>query len=330
MINRRELAPLLAMAGATALSPFSRAKAQSSRLDFPNRTVQLFCFSLPGGAPDVFARHLANGLQNRFKQSVVVFNKTTGSGVQAGLEVMKARPDGYMLLWGAKSASILAPQFHNPPLFDTRKDFTPIATTISFPVLWFANAKSPIKNYEMLIAYAKANPGKVNFATGGVGSWAQLTVEAVMKHTGIKMVHVPYRGTMPAITAVLAGDVDMAVVDLGSPMPFVNEGKFVAIAQVGEESSLLLPGIPNLGSIYSELGTPFWQGVLGPPAMPPDLVKFLNAEISAVMNSPEMKERAAKVYVRPYTTNPEEFAALIARDWTTWGQMIRDLGLVTN
>jgi tripartite-type tricarboxylate transporter receptor subunit TctC len=330
MINRRELASLLATAGAAAVYAPGRTAAQGVIGDFPNRTVQIVCFSAPGGAPDVFARYLTNGLQSRWKQSVVVLNKTGASGIQAGIEIMKAKPDGYTLLWGAKSASILTPQLHDPPHFDTRKDFTPISPTITFPVLWFVNASLPIKNYEQLMTYAKANPGKLNFATGGVGSWAQLTVETVMKHTGTKMTHVPYRGTMPAIMGVLANEIDMAVVDLGSPIPYIKEGKLVAIAQIGEPSPLLLPGIPNLGTVYSELGTPFWQGILGPPAMPPELVKFLNAEISAVMNTPEMNERATKSYVRPFTTSPEAFAEIIARDWTTWGQIIRELGLVTN
>jgi tripartite-type tricarboxylate transporter receptor subunit TctC len=330
MINRRELGSLLATAGAAAMVPFGRAAAQSSIGDFPNRTVQIVCFSAPGGAPDIFARYLSNGLQARWKQSVLVLNKTSGSGVQAGLEVSKSKPDGYTLLWGAKSASILTPQFQNPAHFDTRKDFTPVTPTITFPVLWFVNASLAIKNYDQLIAFAKVNPGKLNFATGGVGSWAQLTVETVMKHTGIKMTHVPYRGTMPAITGVLSNDIEMAVVDLGSPMPYINEGKLVPIAQVGEDSPLLLPGIPNLGKLYEEIGTPFWQGILAPPAMPADLVKFLNTEIAAVMNAPDMKERAARSFVRPFTTSPEDFAAIIARDWTTWGSIIRELGLVTN
>jgi tripartite-type tricarboxylate transporter receptor subunit TctC len=329
MINRRELGSFLATAGAAAVCPSGPAAALGPA-EFPNRTVQIVCFSAPGGAPDVFARYLSNGLQTRWNQTVIVLNKTGGSGVQAGIEIMKARPDGYTLLWGAKSASILTPQFHDPPHFDTRKDFTPISPTISFPVLWFVNASLPIKNYEQLIAYAKGNPGKLNFATGGVGSWAQLTVETVMKHTGIKMTHVPYRGTMPAIMGLLGNEIDMAVVDLGSPMPYINEGKLVAIAQVGEDSSLLLSGIPNLGASYSEIGTPFWQGILGPPAMPPELVKFLNAEIATVMNTPEMRERATRSYVRPYTTSPEEFAAIIERDWTTWGKIIRELGLTFN
>jgi tripartite-type tricarboxylate transporter receptor subunit TctC len=302
--------------------------AALAQTEFPTRNITLVAYAAAGGPVDLLSRLLADGLKTKLPKPVVVENRTGAAGVTASLHVKNQPPDGHTLLYGAMTTAIFAPQIRPQLPYDTRKDFTPVALTMSYVLLLVASPDMPFKNPTELIAYAKANPGKLNYGTNGFGAWTHIGMELFKARTGIEITHVPYTGNAPALQALLAGDIQLALVDINLAMEHAKAGKLRVVGQLGAERTPQFPDVPTFGETVPELATDFWLGIFGPPGMPPPLVQTLNRHINEFYQSPAMKQRADDIFMRVRTTTPEAFTQLVARDWELWGQVVRERGLI--
>lgn len=326
MRARTTVATLAAVVGAAALLAL-HARAQEGVAGFPNRTITLFNYAAAGGPVDVMARLLAEGVRPRLGKPVVVENRTGAAGVTATLALKNAPPDGHTLLYGGMTNAILAPQIRNPLPYDSRTDAAPIALTIGYPMQIVVHPSVPAKTIDELVAYAKANPRKLNIGSNGYGAWTHVSMELFMERMGIDMVRVPYTGNAPAAQALLAGDIQVVVLDVNTVIQHIRSGAMRAIAQFGSEPAPGLEDVPMLDSV-PELKTDFWLGVFAPPGTPAPIVGVLNREINAFMTTPEMRKKATDLFMRVRTGTPEDLAKLVDHDWVTWGKVIRDNNIV--
>jgi tripartite-type tricarboxylate transporter receptor subunit TctC len=258
---------------------------------------------------------------------VIVENRPGASGVIAVTAVKNAQPDGHFLMFGQFSNAILAPLVRQPRPYETPKDFAPVALIMSYPLALATHASVPVTSLSEFAAYAKANPGKLNVGTVGVGSWGHIAIELFVDRMGIDMVRVPYTGMTPAVQALVAGDIHVLLAENNVLAPHVEAGKVRALAHFGAKDSPRLPNVEPIGALLPELEQDFWFSVLAPAGTSPEVVRFLNREINAVMNEPAVKARAAAAYMRTYDTTPEVLAAMIANEWDRWGTVIREKNL---
>ncbi len=327
-MRKKEFARLGALF-ACAFSAYAHAQpVPAAAPDFPSRTVTLVAYAAAGGPVDTLARVLADGLKSRYPHPIIVENRTGAAGVTASLYVKNQPPDGHTLLYGAMTTAIIAPQIRPQLPYDTRTDFTPVARTIAYQLMLVAAPSAPFNSPAELIAHAKANPGKLNYGTNGFGAWTHLGMELFIDRAGIQIVHVPYTGNAPALQAVLAGEIQLALIDINLAMPHVETGKLKVVRQLGGTRAKEFPNAPTLGETVPEVAEDFWLGVFGPPGMSAGLVQRINSDINAFMRSGEMQKRAEQMFMQVTTGTPEEFAQLVARDWTKWGQVIREKNLV--
>ena len=304
---------------AGAIAP---ARAQG---DYPNKTITIIVTVAPGSQSDVFARLVAARLQTRLGKPVVVENRAGGGQTIGGAAAAKAAPDGYTLLQGNTSALIISPQLRDPPPYVTPRDFVPVTLMASGPSVLVVNPKLPINTVQELIAYAKANPGKLNYGSHGAGSFTHAATELFMGATGINMVHIPYNGGGPLAVGFLGGSVDVVIFDLVSIRPHVEAGKARVIAQVGSRRTAQYPNIALVSeSVAPDLKADFWVGMAAPAGTPQPIVERLNREISSIMTEPDVKAMAARVSMDFIPGTPKSFAEQVDREWKLWGKVIHD------
>ena len=279
----------------------------------------------PGSQSDVFARMLAEQLQQRLGQSVVVENRPGGGQVIGVAAVAKAAPDGYTLIHGNLSGLIISPQLRDPPPYVTPKDFVPVAVTYSGHNFLLVDEKLPIKTTAEFIAYAKANPGKLNYGSHGVGSFTHATFEMFKGITGTDMVHIPYSGGGPLTVGFVTGQVQVMLLDLITAKPHIESGKARNIGQVGNQRSPNFPDVPLLSeTVDPALTADFWLGVAAPAGTPPDVVARLNREINAIVNTQAFKDKGAQASMIAQNQSPQQFGDKLAQEWALWGKVIRD------
>jgi tripartite-type tricarboxylate transporter receptor subunit TctC len=313
---------LAAMATATA---FGSAWPQVPASDYPTRPVTLVVSVGPGSQSDVFARMLAEQLQPRLGQSVVVENRPGGGQVVGVGAVAKAAPDGYTLIHGNLSGLVISPQLRTPLPYNSPKDFAPVAVTFSGHNFLLVDPALPIKTTAELIAYVKANPGKLNYGSHGVGSFTHVTFEMFKGITGTDMVHIPYSGGGPLTVGFLGGQVQVMLLDLITARPHLESGKARNIGQVGNTRSPLFPDVPLLSeTVDPALTADFWLGVAAPAGTPAAIVAKLNREINAIVNTAAFKARGEAASMIAQSLSPEQFGDKIAREWELWGRVIRD------
>lgn len=315
--------PLLLLA-ALALSP-SLALAQA----YPSKPIRLVVPFPAGGATDLLARALAQRLGQSMGQTVVVDNKSGGGGSLGSAEVAKAAPDGYTLLIATSSTHSIGPHL-NPKLpYKTtgpNSDFTPIVHVADATNVLLVPLDLPVKNVAELIAYAKARPGQLNYASSGNGTIVHLTTEAFKAQAGIYVTHIPYRGTALAIPDLVSGKLQMLFDSIVTGMPHVKDGKLRALAVTGSTRSGLAPELPTV----AESGLPgfvstTWFGIYGPRGLPADIAARLNAEINKAMQSAELRERLARLGADVAAANtPAQFAAMVQADSDRWAAIIRE------
>jgi tripartite-type tricarboxylate transporter receptor subunit TctC len=305
-----------------AILAFAAAPAHAQ--DYPARQVAIIVTVAAGSQSDIFARAIAEPLSQRLGKPVVIENRPGGGqiiGAQAGA---KAAPDGATILHGNLSGLVISPQLRNPVPY-TVKDFAPITVTYSGPSVLVVDPKLPIKTAADLVAYAKANPGKLNYGSHGAGSFTHVSTEMLKGLTGIDMVHIPYNGGGPLAIGFLSGSVQVVIFDLVSVRAHVESGKARVIAQVGERRSPLYPDVPLLSeTLDPALANDFWLGMVAPAGTPPAIVARLNKEITAVLNIPDVKSKgeSASMYAMPISA--EAFAAKLDKEWSLWGRVIRE------
>jgi tripartite-type tricarboxylate transporter receptor subunit TctC len=257
----------------------------------------------------------------------VIENRPAGSGIVGADLVAKAQGDGYTLLFAFSSLSSSAKLISHLP-YDPTTDFAPVALATTSPLVMFLHPSVPATNLREFIAYAKANPGKLNYGSSGPGSSPHLATELLMSMAGIQMTHIPYKGIAPAITAQLANEVQMSLTPIAVGMPHARAGRLRALAAAGLKRSVAIPEVPTI----DESGLPGfevigWWGMLAPAKTPRPAVLLLNREVRAVLDVPEVKKSLVDQGMDPAGGTPEEFGALIRADMDKWGDVGKRLGV---
>src|SRR5262245_16638369 len=306
-------------AGAAALPTVSRiARAQA----YPSRPVRLIVGTTAGGVQDIVARLMAQCLSERFGQPFVVENRAGGAGNIGAEAVVRALPDGYTLLLVTANNAINATLFKDLK-FNFVRDIAPVAGISRNPLVMEVNPSVPVKTVPEFIAYAKANPGRVNFASAGIGSTPHVSAELFNMMSGINMIHVPYRGGAPAITDLLGGQVQVFFGNMESSIEHIRHGRLRALAVTASTRSAALPDIPTIAEFVPGYEASGWQGIGAPKNTPTDIVKRLNEEINAGLADPKIKARLADLGGTPLVGSPADFGKLIADDTEKWGKGIR-------
>jgi tripartite-type tricarboxylate transporter receptor subunit TctC len=310
-------------AGAAALPAVSRiAGAQA----YPSRPVRWVVGFAAGGNADILTRPIGQWLSERLGQPFVVENRP-GAGSNIATEaVVRASPDGYTLLW-VTSANAINATLYDKLNFNFIRDIAPVATISRNAHVMVVNPSVPAKTVPEFIAYAKANPGKINMASGGNGSTPHVAGELFKMMAGIDMPHVPYRGSAPALTDLLGGQVQVYFSQMIASIEYVRAGKLRALAVTTTTRSDLLPDIPTLGEFLTGFEASTWVGVGAPRNTPPDIIEKLNKEINAALADPKLKARLAELGGTVLAGLPTDFGKLIADETEKWGNVIRTLNI---
>jgi tripartite-type tricarboxylate transporter receptor subunit TctC len=295
--------------------------------DYPLRAVRVVVPFAPGGGTDIVGRILAQQLSQRLGQSFVVENRPAGSGIVGADLVAKSAPDGYTLLFAFSSLSSSARLFRSLP-YDPVRDFAPVALATTSPLLAVAPPGLPARNIKEFVAYAKAHDGKLNYGSSGPGSSPHLAIELLMSQTGMRMQHIAYKGIAPAVTALLADEVQFSLVPIAVGLPHVRSGRLRALGVAGLQRSAATPDIPTL----SESGLPdfeviAWWGLLAPAKTPRAVVMALNRELRAALDVADVRRGLLDQGMDPAAGTPEQFGALIRADMEKWGDIGRRLGV---
>jgi len=294
---------------------------------YPNKPIRLVVPFPPGGSLDVVARAVGAKLSEAWGQPVVIDNRP-GAGGNIGADlVAKSPPDGYTILEGALSTHAVNVTLYGKLPYDPIKDFAPISLVAITPNVLVLNPAAPFNTVPELIAYAKANPGKLSFGSGSNGSAGHLAGELFKTDAHIDMVHIPYKGGAPALQALLAGDTQLMFDNLANSMQQVKAGKLKAIAVTTAKRSALVPELPTL----SETGVPgfdiyTWWGFMAPAGTPKEIIAKWNTEVTRILNTPEMKAFFAQQGAEPAPTTPEQFEVLIKSEITKYTKIIKESG----
>ena len=313
---------LLAAAAACALWP-ALAAAQA----FPTKPITIIVPFAAGGTTDILARIIAQGLTAELGQSVVVDNRAGAGGNIGGQAAARAAADGYTLFMGTVGTHAINAALYKKMPFDPVKDFAPLTRVANVPNLLVANPAQPFKTVQELIAYAKANPGKVNFGSSGSGSSIHLSGELFKSMAKVDMQHVPYKGSAPAVTDLLGNQIAIMFDNMPSAIQHVRSGKLRAIAVTTAKRSPELPDVPTI----AEAGVPgyeatSWFGMFAPAATPAPVVGQLNKALVKVLAQPDIKKRINEQGAETAGETPEQFAAFIQQESVKWGKVVRESG----
>ena len=298
-----------------------------AQADYPSKPVRLVVPFPPGGTTDILARAVAQKLTEQWHQQVIVDNRP-GAGGNIGADlVAKSAPDGYTLLMGTIGTQAINPSLYARMPYDAQKDFAPVILVAAVPNVLEVNPSLPVHTVQELIAYAKAHPGKLNFASSGNGTSIHLSGELFKSMTGVQMTHVPYKGSAPALADLAGGQVQLMFDNLPSSLGLIKGGKLRALAVTSTARSPALPDVPTI----AESGLPgyeatAWFGVLAPAKTPPAIVDKLNAAIGAWLASPEAKEKLASQGAAAAGGTPADFARYIASETTKWAKVVKTSG----
>jgi tripartite-type tricarboxylate transporter receptor subunit TctC len=309
------------LAGLVALSGTAWADAS-----YPNHTVKIVVPYPPGGTNDTVARLLAQRLSDKLGQPFIVENRAGASGNIGADAVARAPADGYTLLVVTMGHTI-HPSLYKNLRYDIRKDLAPVTSLTTGPALLMVNPNIGVNNLKDLIARAKADPGGLNFASAGNGSSKHLGTEYLSEEAGIKMTHIPFNGSAPAMMDVIAGNTQVVMDMMFSASPQVQSGKLKAIAQTGLKRSPAMPDVPTV----AESGLPgfevsVWNGLMAPAGTPADVIAKLNTEIKQVIESPDFKQRLATQGYEPIWSTPEQFGQRISSDIDRWAKVVESSG----
>lgn len=305
----------------------SLALATGATAAYPDKPIKLVVPYTPGGVTDALARYVAKGLAERIGQPVVVENRG-GGGANIGADVVaKAPADGYTLLLYSVHGAVAASAFKNLS-YDLERDLVPVTTVAIFPDVLVAADRVPAKSLPELVAYAKANPGKINCGSAGNGTSRHLSCEMFNAQAGIKATHVPYKGTGPATTALLAGEIDYIFEALGSASAHIRAGKIKPIAVTSAKRSPSFPEIPTaMESGLPAFEVTSWYGLWVPVGTPPAVIRRLQAAVAKAFEEQDMKDLWFKLGAEPGGSASEEFRALVNRDVAKWGKVVREANI---
>ena len=294
---------------------------------WPNHPLRFIVVAPAGSSLDVIARLIGDKLKDRIGQPIVVENKPAAGGTAGTGEVAKSPPDGYTMVMSYNGPLAFGPYLYSKLPYDPQKDLLPIIITTNQPNLLVVNAAVPVNNVQELIAYAKANPGKFNYASVGNGSSSHLTMEWLKSRAGFDALHVPFNGAPPALTSVLAGDTQALFTVPTVLIPHVKAGKLRAIAVTGRTRYALLPEVPTMIEAgVKDFEANAWNGILVAAGTPPEIVARLNQEIDAILKDPEVKGKLNTAGLDPVGGSPQAFRDLIKGESERWGPVIKATG----
>ena len=300
------------------------AAAPTSAQPYPNKLIRIVAPFPPGGPTDGAARLIADRLSSLFGQTVVVENRPGGAGGTIGVKsAASADPDGYTILFTPPGPLVTAPAIFRNVGYDPLKAFAPVAAVFSSPQILVVNPNVPAKSMQELVAYAKANPGKVSYASPGFSTQPHLLGEMLKLTTGADIVHVPYKGSAPVLTDLIAGQVQMYFDSASFLLPHVQSGKLRVLAVADESRLRELPDTPTtVEAGFGKLQASYWVGVLVPAGTPAPVIERLNGAINEVMKSPAMQETLTKLVARARPGTPQDFAAFMAAETKKWTETI--------
>ncbi|WP_295551799.1 tripartite tricarboxylate transporter substrate binding protein [Limnohabitans sp. Rim8] len=320
--SRRAIFAALALSACTSV--FSQAS-------YPDKPIRLVVPYPPGGFTDILGRQLATQLQPRLGQNVIVDNKGGGGSTIGSAMVARAPADGYTLLLVAPDLAINESLMASRLSYDARKDFSPVIRAAWSPMVLVTHPSVPAKNVSEFLALAKARPGKINFASGGIGTGAHLALELFKTRAGVDLTHVPYKGNGPATSDLLGGQVSAMFLQYAVAKPHVAGGKLVMLATPSGKRSQAIPEVPTI----AESGLPGfdvepWFGIVAPAGTPAAIVNRLNAEIGKIMQQNDVKDMLASVGAAPSISTPQEFGKFIDSEISRWAEVVKTSGAKAN
>lgn len=313
--------------GGVAALALSFAGIAGAAEAYPSKPITLIVPWAAGGSTDILARVLSEHLTKSLGQPVIVDNKPGASGNIGSAMVARAQPDGYTLLVGSMSTHAMNPALMPNMPFKGVDDFTPLGLLAYVTNTMVVHPSVPAHNVKELIAYARANPGKVAFASAGPGSTNHLSAVLFEKMAGVQMLHVPYKGGAPAVVDTVAGQTQLLFSAGTQTLPHVKAGKLRLLAVTESKRSPLLPNVPTVSETIPGYELAVWYGAFGPRNMPADLVARLNREINRVMTLPDVRSKMDAIGVETATSTPQEFGKILRRDADRYGKLIRELGI---
>lgn len=294
---------------------------------FPSKPVKIIVPFPAGGPADIFGRFLAQGMSAKLGQPVVIENVGGLGGVVGVDRAAKSPPDGYTLALNSASTVAIAPFAVAKMPYDTQKDLSLISTVVRVPEVLAVNPVLPVNTLAELIAYAKANPGKVNYGSSGSGSITHLAGELLKVEAGINLIHVPYKGAAPAVNDLLGGQVQMGIFDVPVLLGHLRSGKLKPLAITSGKRVATLPETPTTAEGgFAKVVSDNWYGLVGPAGLPQSVQKRLHAAAISALNSPELVENYGKVSGIPMPSSPEEYAVYLAQEQKKWGAVVKAIG----
>lgn len=295
---------------------------------YPDRPIRFISPYAPGGGTDILARLLGQKLNESFGQPVVIENRPGGGGILGTELVAKSPPDGYTILLGSTGPLTVNPSLHRTLPYDTLRDFAPITLVSVVPSVLAVHPSLPVKSVKQLIAFAKAHPGELNFSSSGNGGSGHLAGEMFNLMAGVKMIHVPYRGTGPAVVGVVSGEVPLSFSNMLSMLPHVKSGRLRGLAVTSVQRSSAAPDLPTI----SEAGLPGyeagpWYGVLAPAGIPKEIIARLNAELVKILRRPDVHQKVSADGGEVVGGSPEEFTAHIRAELTRWAKIVKQANI---
>jgi tripartite-type tricarboxylate transporter receptor subunit TctC len=316
----------------TAAPAHSQQLAQQTdpAAGYPSRTVKVIVSAPPGGGPDLVARIVADRLQQRWGQPVIIENRPGAGGNLGTGDVAAAEPDGYTLL-SAQPAPLTTNMLLYKSLRFDPAALEPIVVMTTLPIVMVVRAEFPASNVRDLIAYAKANPGKITYGSQGVGTSPHLIGALFSRRTGTELTHVPYRGTAQVANDLLAGHLDLLFIQLDAVREFYRAGRIKMLAVMGDKRLDELPEIPTLAEAgVADIRADTWNALAAPPKTPKPIIDKVNAAVNAVFTQPDVRARLATMSMRPAGGTPADMAAFIKAETARWGEVIRAANITVN
>jgi tripartite-type tricarboxylate transporter receptor subunit TctC len=312
------------LAGAGALAALAAAPGLRAQTAWPSRPIRFLVPFAPGGTSEIVARSVAAELTKQLGQNVYVENKPGGAGTVAMVEAARAAPDGHTIILGHVGTLAVNPYMLSNQPYDVNKDFIPVTLLAKVPNVFVIHPDVPAKNFREFVAYVKANPGKLNYGSAGNASAGHLAMEYLKLVTGMYITHIPYRGTGPQLTDLLAGRTQASSAGMPALSAYIRAGKLRPIAVGTQQRIAAMPDVPTVAEMgYKDFETSQWYGILAPAGTPPQVVRKLQEESRKALRSSAVAERFASDGAVGGGGPPQEFAAFIAREQTIWSDIVR-------
>ena len=318
---------MFALGGALAVSASVWAQGHAAQ-DYPSRPVRMIVPQSAGSGVDLIARIIAQKLTDSFGQQVVVDNRPGANGI-IGLEMAaKSKPDGYTMVLGVPSSLTMNPFIYKSLPYDTFRDYAQVIQTSTNTFGMVVNASLPVRSVKDVIALAKAHRGQVLHGSFGTGNMTHLAAELFSLQTGVKLLHVPFKGETPSVVALLSGEIALMLTPLTSFTPYVRAGKLKLLATFGEKRSIAFPDVPSMTELgYPNMVMTGWSGILAPAGTPQEIINKMQQEVARQLLVPETRDNLIQQGSEPVASSPEQFAAFIKSEADKWSKVIKAAGL---